>query len=168
MATLMATRRRVKAIGATMKAAAIDRFGPPRVLSVHELPTPRPGAGEVLIALYAAGVGVWDGDIRGGWWPEGKPKFPLVLGTDGAGVIAARGRGVRRFKKGERVWAYEFVNRRGGFYAEYVAGQADHVPRVPENLDLRPAGAAAGTGLTALHGIDEHIAVRAGPPGAAF
>jgi NADPH:quinone reductase-like Zn-dependent oxidoreductase len=45
----------------------------------------------VLIALQAAGVGVWDADIRGGWWPSGRPRFPLVLGTDGAGVVAAKG-----------------------------------------------------------------------------
>ena len=74
----------------TMKAAAIDEFGPPSVLSIHELPVPEPGPNEVLIALYASGVGVWDADIRQGWWPEGEPKFPLVLGTDGAG--SSRGR----------------------------------------------------------------------------
>lgn len=72
----------------TMKAAAIDEFGPPSVLSIHELPVPEPGPNEVLIALYASGVGVWDADIRQGWWPEGEPKFPLVLGTDGAGIVA--------------------------------------------------------------------------------
>src|SRR4051794_9816314 len=73
----------------TMKAAAIDRFGPPSVLKLHELPVPEPGPNEVLIALHGAGIGVWDADIRKGWWPSGRPKFPLVLGTDGAGVVAA-------------------------------------------------------------------------------
>jgi NADPH:quinone reductase len=52
-----------------MKAAAIDRFGPPSVLKLHTLPVPQPDAGELLIALHAAGVGVWDADIRDGWWP---------------------------------------------------------------------------------------------------
>ena len=46
------------------------------------------------------GVGVWDADIRKGWWPQGKPKFPLVLGSDGAGVVAACGARVRRFSEG--------------------------------------------------------------------
>src|SRR2546427_4184097 len=53
-----------------------------RSLSLHELPIPQPAATEVLIELHASGIGVWDADIRKGWWPEGRPKFPLVLGTD--------------------------------------------------------------------------------------
>jgi NADPH2:quinone reductase len=162
MATLMAARPRIENIPATMKAAAIDRFGPPEVLTLHEIPTPQVDRGEVLIAIHAAGIGVWDGDIRGGWWPAGKPKFPLVLGTDGAGIVAARGVGVRRLKVGDPVWAYEFVNPKGGFYAEYVAINEQKAARVPEGLDLLHAGAAAVTGLTALQGIDDHLAVRSG------
>ena len=57
--------RKVNVSGPTMKAAAIDRFGPPSVLKLHTLPVPEPGPNEVLIALQAAGVGVWDADIRG-------------------------------------------------------------------------------------------------------
>ncbi len=145
-----------------MKAAAIDRFGPPSVLTLHELPIPEPGPGEVLIALHAAGVGVWDADIRKGWWPQGRPRFPLVLGSDGAGVVAGRGVRVRRFREGDRVWAYEFINRKGGFYAEYVVVASEHVGLVPECLNLLEAGAAAVTGLTALQGIDTHLRVRRG------
>jgi len=143
-----------------MKAAAIDRFGPPSVLKLHELPVPEPGPNEVLIALHDAGVGVWDADIRKGWWPRGRPTFPLVLGTDGAGVIAATGARVRRFKKGDRVWAYEFVNPKGGFYAECVAVKAEHVAPIPERLNLLDAGAAVVTALTALQGIDNALRVR--------
>ncbi len=146
----------------TMKAAALDRFGPPSVLTIHELPVPVPGPTEVLIAVHAAGVGVWDADIRQGWWPQGRPKFPLVVGSDGAGVVADVGARVRRFRKGDRVWAYEFINSKGGFYAEYVAVSADHVSLVPERLNLLQAGAAVVTGLTALQGIDVHLDVRSG------
>lgn len=146
----------------TMKAAAIDRFGPSSVLTLHELPVPEPGPGEVLVALSSAGVGVWDADIRKGWWPQGRPKFPLVLGTDGAGLVAGRGPGVRRFREGDRVWAYEFINPKGGFYAEYVAVSAEHVSFVPKRLNLLQAGASAVTGLTALQGVDVHLRVRPG------
>src|SRR5689334_3133416 len=145
-----------------MEAAAINRFGPPSVLKLRTLPIPQPNAGEVLIALHAAGIGVWDADIRGGWWSEGKPKFPLILGTDGAGVIMGKGKRTSRFTIGDRVWAYEFTNPKGGFYAEYVAVNARHVGAVPKRLDLLHAGAAAVTGLTALQGIDEHLRVRRG------
>jgi NADPH:quinone reductase-like Zn-dependent oxidoreductase len=85
-----------------------------------------------------------------------------VLGTDGAGVIAARGARARRFEVGERVWAYEFINPKGGFYAEYVAVNQAHVGRVPRRLDLLEAGAATVTALTALQGVDDALDVRTG------
>lgn len=143
-----------------MKAAAIDRFGAPSVLRLHVLPRPEPGPNEVLIAIHAAGVGVWDADIRKGWWPSGKPKFPLVLGTDGAGIVEAKGARVRRFHVGDRVWAYEFINPKGGFYAEYVAVNAQHVGQIPRRLDLLHAGAATVTAITALLGIEDALRVR--------
>ena len=87
-----------------MKAAAIDQFGPPSVLKLHTLPVPEAGPREVLIALHSAGVGVWDASIRdGSWQPAGRPKFPFVPGTDGAGIVLAKGGRVRRFRIGERV-----------------------------------------------------------------
>ena len=81
-----------------MKTAAVDHFGPPSAIKVHEQPVPKPGPGEVLIRLDTAGVGSWDPAIRdGSWRPPGRTKFPLVLGTDGAGVVVAKGAHVRRF-----------------------------------------------------------------------
>ena len=157
-----AAKPRAEEKKATMKAAAIDKFGPPSVLKLHLLPTPEPGPGEVLIALRAAGVGVWDKDIRGGWWPQGRPKFPLIPGSDGAGIVVEKGVRVRRFREGDRVWAYEFINPKGGFYAEYAAVDAEHVGRLPRRLDFLHAGASAVTGLTALQGIDDHLRVRKG------
>ena len=144
----------------TMKAAAIDRFGPPDVLTLHTLPIPQAGPGEVLIGLHGAGVGVWDAEMRAGNYATGKERFPLVLGTDGAGIVAARGARVRRFDVDDRVWAYEFASPKGGFYAEFVAVKAEHVAPAPRRLSLLEAGASAVTGLTALQGIDDHLAVR--------
>lgn len=155
------TERRSE-IPETMRAAAIDRFGGPEVITIHHLPMPQVEAGEVLIALDTAGVGSWDADMRAGWYPAGKPRFPLVLGTDGAGTIAAIGPGVRRFKLGDRAYAYSFANPKGGFYAEYVAVAADQVGHVPECLDLEHAGAIPTTGLTALQGIQDALQVRRG------
>jgi NADPH:quinone reductase-like Zn-dependent oxidoreductase len=146
----------------TMKAAAIDRFGPPSVLKIHTLPVPQPRPHQVLIALRAAGVGIWDAKIRDGTWAEGRPRFPRVLGTDGAGVIAAKGARVRRFAIGDRVWAYEFAHSGGGFGAEYVAVDAAHVAPMPRRLDFLEAATAAVTGLTALQGIDDALRVRRG------
>src|SRR6185312_1990471 len=93
----------------TMRAAAIDRSGKPDVLKIHTLPVPDIDPSEVLIAIHTAGVGGWDADIRGGWWPDSeRPSFPLVLGTDGSGTITAVGSRVRRFAVGDAVYAYSF------------------------------------------------------------
>ena len=138
-----------------MKAAAVDRFGPPSALTLHELPVPKPGPQEVLIAIDTAGIGGWDASIRDGSLRlPGRRRFPLVPGVDGAGIVVAKGARVRRVQLGDRVYAYEFGTRQGGFYAELVAARAEHVDRVPKGLGLRDAGAVAATGLTAMQGID--------------
>ena len=146
---------RLPAIPGTMKAAAVDRFGPPSALTMHEVPVPTPEPHEVLIAIDTAGIGSWDSSIRDGSWRKpGRPRFPLVPGVDGAGIVVAKGARVRRIRVGDRVYAYEFGNRQGGFYAEFAAVDAEHVGRVPKGLGLRGAGAVATIGLTALRGID--------------
>ena len=141
----------------TMRAIALDSFGGPEVLKLRTLPVPSVGAFDVLIAVHTAGVGSWDPDLRGGWSANGKTRFPLVLGSDGSGTIAAVGARVSDFKIGERVYAYSFDNPKGGFYAEYVAVPASKVARIPKPLDLEHAGAVPATGLTALQGIDDAL-----------
>jgi NADPH:quinone reductase len=139
----------------TMKAAAIDRFGPPSAITLHTMPVPEPDPHEVLIEIHAAGVGSWDESIRdGSWKPPGRTKFPMVLGTDGAGVVVATGSRARRFRVGDRVYAYESMNKKGGFYAEYVAVDQRRAARVPRRLDLLQAGACAVTALTAEQGVE--------------
>jgi NADPH:quinone reductase-like Zn-dependent oxidoreductase len=146
-----------------MRAAAIDRFGGPDVIKLQMLPVPSLAPDEVLIAVHTAGVGSWDADMRAGWSPDGKrPRFPLVLGTDGSGNIVAVGSRVRRFTVGDRVYAYSFANPKGGFYAEYVAVAAVKVGRPPRALTMRQAGAIPTTGLTALQGIDDVLRVKRG------
>jgi NADPH:quinone reductase len=162
-ATARQARDRAASIPATMRAAAIDRFGGPEVLTLHVLPVPDVGPSEVLIAVHTAGVGSWDADMREGWWPDRKrPSFPLVLGTDGSGTIAAVGSRVRRFAPGDTVYSYGFSNAKGGFYAEYVAVAAENVGRLPEILSLKEAGAVTATGLTAIQGVDDVLHVKRG------
>src|SRR6266850_1935461 len=146
----------------TMFAAAIDRFGGPEVITPHALPVPAVDASEVLIAVDTAGVGRWDADIREGYFASRKPHFPLVLGFDGAGVVAAIGSRVRRLKAGDEVYSYNWANPKGGFYAEYVVVPADKAAPIPRRLDLRHAGAIPITGLTALQGIDDALGLKKG------
>ena len=152
-----ASRRTKKAPVATMKAAAIDKTGPPEVLTIHTVPVPKVGPKDVLISLVAAGVGIWDAQIRNGDYSVGSKRFPRVLGFDGAGIVAGVGKGVSRFKAGDKVWAYVWESSNTGFYAEYVAPNEKNVALAPNELTLIEAGAAAVTGLTALQGVDDHL-----------
>jgi len=141
---------------AAMRAAAIDRFGGPEVVTMHTLPVPDIGPGQVLIAVHTSGLAGWDADIRDGWSPTGrKARFPLVLGSDGAGTVAGVGSRVRRFKVGDRVYAASFET--SGFHAQYIAVDADKVGHVPPGLELKQAGAMPLTGVTALQGVDDTL-----------
>jgi NADPH:quinone reductase len=114
----------------------------------------------VLIRVDAAGIGVWDPEVRAGeleFGPEG--KFPRVIGNDGAGTIVALGSDVQRFKVGDLVYAYTFG---GGCYAEYVSVPADDVAQIPPGLDPREAGALGADGITALRGLDDTLHLKKG------
>jgi NADPH:quinone reductase-like Zn-dependent oxidoreductase len=152
-------RARQTAIPREMQAAALDHFGPPSVLKPHTLPVPEPGPHEVLIDVHGAGVGTWDADIRKGeWLPQGKPKFPLLPGLDGAGVVAARGSRAHRFAVGDQVYGYSM----GGFYAQYKAVNEESTAHVPRRLELLHASAVPVPGLTALQGIEDHLHLKSG------
>jgi NADPH2:quinone reductase len=157
-----ASKGRPARIPTTMRGAAIDRSGGPQMLTLHTLPVPKLNAGEVLIAVNTAGVGIWDVSIRQGSIHNSHAHLPLVLGTDGAGIVAAVGSGIRSFKIGDEAYSYSWDNPKGGFYAEYVAVAADRVGHVPPGLSLRDAGAIATTGLTAIQGIDDALHLQAG------
>ena len=91
----------------TMRAVALDEFGGPEALKIQNIPIPSIEAQEVLIRVEAAGVAAWDPFEREGRFVEimgVKPTFPYVLGTDGAGTIAAVGNDVSRFNEGDRVY----------------------------------------------------------------
>jgi NADPH:quinone reductase-like Zn-dependent oxidoreductase len=142
-----------------MRAAAIDRYGGVAQIGVRDMPVPRPTAHEILIRISAAGVGGWDASVRAG---EVKTEhgFPLVLGTDGAGMVVEVGSRVTRFKRGDRVYAYVFDNPKGGFYAEYTAVSSKYAGHVPKALDLERAGALTVIGLTAIQGVDDALKIQ--------
>jgi NADPH2:quinone reductase len=150
------------AVPQTMRAAAIDAAGGPRVITLHTLPVPKPDPDEVLIAVDSADVAVWDASVRAHPEELKHAHFPLVLGSDGSGVIAAVGAQVRGFKPGDPVYAYMWDNPKGGFYAEYVAIPVKQVGHVPPGMSLRDAGAIAASALTAIQGIDDALHIRSG------
>ncbi|MBV8369945.1 MAG: NADP-dependent oxidoreductase [Candidatus Eremiobacteraeota bacterium] len=144
-----------------MRAVAIDAFGGPERLVARELRVPELDANEVLIRVDTAGVGIWDAKMRRGAFSRGK-AFPLVLGAEGSGTIASLGDDVQGLSVGDAVIGYAYGDRKGGFYADYVALRAEHVAPMPRTLEFREAGPIPVAGLTALAGIDDALGLRAG------
>ena len=149
------------AVPTHMKAVAIDAPGGPEVMTVRTLPVPTVDANDVLIEVHAAGVAVWDLQIRKSMqWV--KPRFPYVLGSDGSGVVVAIGSSVTRFKPGDEVYGYCWDNPKGGFYAEYVSAPSDCFAKLPRGISLDAAGALGASGLTALSGVDRALKLKRG------
>jgi NADPH:quinone reductase len=142
-----------------MKAVVIDRYGGPEVLHVSTLPVPSPKPDEALIRLAAAGIGVWDPDVRAGEFEIGERRFPKVIGNDGAGEVVAVGSRVERVRPGDQVYAYSME---GGFYAECIAVKQDHIVSVPPGISTEQAGALGADGVTALRGLEDTLHLRRG------
>ncbi|MGH8259204.1 MAG: NADP-dependent oxidoreductase, partial [Steroidobacteraceae bacterium] len=147
-----------RGIPTTMLAAAIDHGGGADVLRMQRVPVPTPTTGELLIAVRAAGVAVWDATERRD--PGAGAHFPLVLGTDGAGIVVALGPAVHGFRVGDRV--YGVAGGSSGFYAQYVATRADDVSHIPAGIGFPEAGILAASGLSALEGIDDVLQLKRG------
>jgi len=148
-----------------MKTVAINRFGGIETLETQELSIPAVGADEVLVRVEAAGVGVWDPFEREGGFAKEfniKPVFPLVLGSDGAGIVEAVGPQVTRFKKGDRVYGISFLNPKGGFYAQYAVVKENSLALIPGKLTMLQAAAMAVDAVTALAGLDTTLGLKNG------
>jgi NADPH2:quinone reductase len=149
----------------TMHAAAIDRFGGPEVITLHTLPVPELDPDEILMRVESAGVGVWDPFEREGGFAEmsgTEPKFPYILGSDAAGTVVDVGADVRRFREGNRVYAFTLGNAKGGGYAEYVAVKTDNASLIPDNVPTDQAGAMPVDAITALRGLDDTLGLTEG------
>ena len=115
-----------------MTAGRINRFGPPNVIRLEEIEVPKPGDGEILVRVKAAGVGPWDAWIRMGRSVLPQP-LPLTLGSDISGVVDEVGSDVHEFAPGEAVFGV--TNRRfTGGYAEYAVAQAGMMAGKPGTL----------------------------------
>ena len=134
-----------------MKAAAYDRYGPPEVLELKEIPKPVPEENEVLIKVCASTATLYDCWVRSATAPPGfglmsrlssglfKPKLQ-VLGTDLAGEIEAAGPQVKRFRPGDQVYA--FLGEGMGGYAEYRCLAEDTALALkPNNMTFQEAAA---------------------------
>lgn len=141
-----------------MKAVLMKQPGSLDALYVGELREPKPGPGDLLINVKAAGVNPADWKIveRGfaGW------TFPKAIGLDAAGIVAAVGSGVTAFAPGDRVYYHgSFAGL--GAYAEEVIAPSNVVAKLPESLPFEVAAAIPTAGFTAFQVIEDRF--RVGP-----
>ena len=142
-----------------MKAAYIDRFGGPEVLQYGDLPDPVASAGQVIVDVVAASVNGADWRVRAGQY--GQATFPLVLGRDFSGTVAALGEGVNDFKVGDAVFGVLEAGREGA-YAEKLAITAAIIARKPDAVSHIDAAALALTGLTAIISVETTLKLQRG------
>jgi len=137
-----------------MKAIAIDDYGAQPTL--HDLPVPGPGEGELLVRVRASSVNGFDVAVAGGYL-KGMMEhhFPVVLGKDFAGTVEAAAPGAGSLVAGDPVFGVVMKPVLGdGAFGEYVTAPAAYAARVPDGLDLAVAGALGLAGTAALNAVD--------------
>jgi NADPH2:quinone reductase len=125
-----------------MKAVFVEQPGGVENLKYADMPKPSPGPGQALVKLASAGVNYIDIYFRKGVYPA---PPPIVLGSEGAGIVEAVGPDVKNVAPGDRV-AYAMPR---GSYAEYQAVPAWQLVKIPAALDFETAAAAMLQGMTA-------------------
>jgi NADPH:quinone reductase-like Zn-dependent oxidoreductase len=129
------------------RAVRFDHYGGTDVLDVVDVDPPRPGRGQLLVRVKAAGINPGEGKIRQGLLAERWPAtFPSGQGSDLAGVVEAVGEGVAGFKVGDEVIG--FTDERAS-QAELVVIDADHATHKPPGVPWEVAGALFVVGATA-------------------
>lgn len=154
-----------------MKAAVVDRYGPPHVVRVAEVPTPTPGDAEILVRVAAAAVTAADSRIRAARFPSGYGPFARlmfgvfrprrkILGSTFSGVVESVGVKVGGYSRGDEVCGMTGLAM--GTHAEYVTVAAERVVRKPAAVSHTDAAALLFGGSTALHFLRDKAAAGRG------
>ena len=134
----------------TMAAVRYHGYGGPEVLRLEEAPRPEPGAGEALVAVRAAAVNPFDCQLRAGAYRDLAPaRFPVIPGTELAGVVEEVGPGVTDLRPGDAVYGAV----RGGAYAAYVVAPAAKLAPMPRTLGFEEAAAVPVGAMTAWQAL---------------
>jgi NADPH:quinone reductase-like Zn-dependent oxidoreductase len=161
--------------GGIVKAVVIREFGPPSVMRIEEVPTPVPGAGEVLIEVHAVSVNrTLDLILRAGKYAK-KVTLPHVLGADPSGVIVAIGSEVTTRKVGDRVATTGRVSAGSaaeppkmlgvhvwGGYAQYVKVPVSATHLIPDGVDFPTATCITRHAPTAFHLLRDRAKLQKG------
>jgi NADPH2:quinone reductase len=127
-----------------MRSVVVPETGGPEVLTLTDQPSPRPGPGEILVEVAAAGVNFIDIYHRTGLYPV---QLPFHCGLEGAGLVAAAGAGVTGLSPGDRV-AWTGVP---GSYAEQAVIPAERAVPIPDGVPTEDAAAVLLQGITAQY-----------------
>ena len=125
-----------------MKAIRLNRYGGIDALHYEEVPTPKPGTGEVLVKITASGVNFIDTYMRSGLY---KSSLPFTIGQEAAGVVEDRAHDVTEVEVGDHVGYIGIV----GSYADYAIVPASRIIKLPKEISDRTAAAVLTQGLTA-------------------
>jgi NADPH2:quinone reductase len=121
-----------------MKRITVHEFGEPEMMRLEEASLPEAGPGQVVVAIKAAGVNPVDTYIRAGLY--GARELPYTPGFDAAGVVETAGKGVTRFKPGDRVYTSGTLS---GAYAGAALCLESQIHHLPERISF-PQGASIG------------------------
>jgi NADPH2:quinone reductase len=132
-----------------MRAVLCRAWGEVETLSVEDIAPPKPGRGQVLIDVKATAINYADAIMVAGRY-QTKPPLPFSPGLETAGVVAACGDGVTRFKPGDRVMA---ILPYGGLAEQAVADEVETFA-IPPGMDFDEAGAFP------IAYISSHVAIR--------
>ena len=145
-----------------MKAVQFSEFGGPEVLRLVDVDDPKPGPGEVVMRVRAAGVNPADTYMRSGTYRI-RPDLPCIPGWDAAGEIVETGEGVGGFAPGDRVFTGAVLGMGiSGCYAEKVLRRAEHVLPIPDGTSFSQAAAFGVSYPTAHFALFERGAARSG------
>jgi len=139
-----------------MQVITVGQFGGPEVLQVGEADIPRPGPGQVLVRVLAAGVGPWDASLRRGGWSG---SLPYVPGGEFAGVVVGDTGADAALDDGAPVYGYPGLT---GCYAQYVVCPVEQLAPIPAGLSAVDAAAVPIDALTAEQGLTDVLQLRAG------
>ncbi len=140
-----------------MKALLCKEWGPPEALVVEERPDLKPGDGDAVVRVHAAGVNFPDTLIIQNKY-QFKPELPFSPGGECAGVVETIGEKVKNVKPGDRVIAFTGF----GAFAEQVKADARMLVPMPEGVDFTTASAFVMTYATSYHALKDRGALKAG------
>jgi NADPH:quinone reductase-like Zn-dependent oxidoreductase len=145
----------------TMKALRAHARGGPEQLVYETAPMPDPGPGEVVVAVYAAGITFGELGWDPTWTRDGRDRTPIIPAHEVSGTIAEIGNGVMGLRAGDEVYGLIRFDRDGAA-ADYVSMPATDVTRRPHTVSHVQAAAVPLAALTAWQALVDHAGVRPG------